>query len=82
VVEVLSPGTARRDRTLKLRWYRRYGVKECWLVDPRAGRIEIVDLSSPRAGRVVCGEDDALRSCVLPGFRVKAGSLLERSRGT
>src|SRR5437762_2290844 len=27
-VEVLSPGTARRDKTTKLAWYRQYGVKE------------------------------------------------------
>ena len=28
VIEILSPGTEHRDRTLKLAWYRRYGVKE------------------------------------------------------
>lgn len=76
VVEVLSPRTARRDRTVKLRWYRHYGVRECWLVDQRARRIEIVDLAAPRARRVVCREGDALRSRVLPGFRPRAGELI------
>jgi Uma2 family endonuclease len=43
VVEVLSSGTAQRDRTAKLAWYRQYGVKEYWLVDPAQGTIEVVD---------------------------------------
>src|SRR5688500_7394274 len=29
VVEVASPGTEYRDRTVKLAWYRAYGVREC-----------------------------------------------------
>lgn len=32
-VEVLSPGTARADRTLKRRLYQRQGVPEYWIVD-------------------------------------------------
>jgi Uma2 family endonuclease len=46
VVEVLSPRTARRDRTTKLGWYRHYGVGECWLVDTRSRAIDVVDLRS------------------------------------
>ncbi len=49
VVEVLSAGTASRDRTTKLAWYRRYGVGECWLVDVRAHSLEVVPLG--RAGQ-------------------------------
>ena len=36
VVEILSPATAERDRTLKLDLYAQYGVKEYWIVDPDA----------------------------------------------
>jgi Uma2 family endonuclease len=36
VVEVLSPSTETFDRGTKLRTYLRRGVKEVWLVDPRA----------------------------------------------
>ena len=49
VVEVLSPGTTHRDRTKKLSWYRRYGVREYWLVDPRTQTIEVVSFGA--AGR-------------------------------
>lgn len=34
VVEITSPSTARRDRTIKLRIYQEAGVPNLWLVDP------------------------------------------------
>ena len=34
VVEVLSPGTRRRDTSTKRRWYQRYGVREYFIIDP------------------------------------------------
>jgi Uma2 family endonuclease len=39
-VEILSPSTARYDRTLKRRRYQRGGVPEYWIVDPNARVIE------------------------------------------
>jgi len=42
IVEVLSPETARQDRREKVRLYARCGVKEYWLVDPEARRIDIL----------------------------------------
>lgn len=41
VVEVLSPGTARNDRTLKKDTYARFGVREYWLVSPGDKYVEI-----------------------------------------
>jgi Uma2 family endonuclease len=40
VIEVLSPSTARFDRTLKRRRYQRAGVPEYWIVDLDARLIE------------------------------------------
>ena len=79
VIEVLSPGTARRDRTLKLRWYRQYGVEECWLVDPLASRVEIVDLADPvrHCPRRVHRDNKSIRSRVLPSFRLPAARFFE-----
>jgi Uma2 family endonuclease len=41
VVEVLSPSTAGRDRTLKRERYAAFGVAEYWVVDAGRRRIEI-----------------------------------------
>ena len=69
VVEILSPRTARHDRTVKLAWYRRYGVRECWLVDLRARTVEVVDLTSATPSRLFHG-DEPVRSYVLPRWAV------------
>jgi Uma2 family endonuclease len=40
VVEVLSPGTARRDRGPKRAFYERIGVSEYWIVHPASRLVE------------------------------------------
>jgi Uma2 family endonuclease len=44
VAEVLSPSTARHDRTLKLSAYERAGVREVWLIDPVDRTLTIYQL--------------------------------------
>jgi len=41
VVEILSPSTAGRDRTIKLRLYEREGVREYWIVDPDENVVDV-----------------------------------------
>jgi Uma2 family endonuclease len=53
VVEILSPGTVKFDRTTKLRRYERAGVPEYWIVDPRACLVEQHVLRSGRYGKPV-----------------------------
>lgn len=40
VCEVLSPGTARRDREVKAPSYAGHGVEHLWLVDPVVGHVD------------------------------------------
>lgn len=40
-VEILSPSTARLDRTTKFTAYERAGVREYWLVEPSAETVEV-----------------------------------------
>ena len=44
VCEILSPGTAKKDRALKLPLYAHYGVAHAWLVDPVAHTLEAYEL--------------------------------------
>jgi len=44
VCEILSPGTQRHDRVLKLPFYARAGIAHCWLVDPLAQTLEVFRL--------------------------------------
>ncbi len=48
VVEILSPSTAKRDRTLKKDLYEAFGVQEYWLVDPGNKTIEVYTLQNNR----------------------------------
>lgn len=41
VVEVLSPGTEKRDRGIKKNLYEKCGVKEYWLVNPETKSVEV-----------------------------------------
>lgn len=70
VLEVLSIGNRRYDAIVKVAWYREYGVRECWLVDPPARRIEVIDLTVPD-GSVVYEGDARLHSRVLPRLRLR-----------
>ncbi len=69
VVEVLSPATAERDRTVKLDLYARHGVKEYWMVDPDAKTVTVLLRGEGGLGVVgIYGEGETLRSPTLTGF--------------
>jgi len=57
VVEIVSPGTARRDRTEKLILYQRSGVREYWIVDPDTKTMQAHILENGRY--YVAGYTDA-----------------------
>ena len=73
VVEVLSPSTAERDRTLKKKLYAKSGVRELWLVDVAAQVVEVFDLEAGEDAPPAVyarGEGRKLLSGVLPGLEV------------
>jgi Uma2 family endonuclease len=75
VVEVLSRGTAKRDRTTKLEWYARYGVTECWCVDAAYHFVEVVDLQSQPPQWIRYGGDLPVESRVLPQWHMPAAAI-------
>lgn len=46
VVEILSPGTFKTDRNDKMKLYRRFGVSEYWIIDPKSRTIEVYVLQA------------------------------------
>ncbi|HEX6903554.1 MAG TPA: Uma2 family endonuclease [Thermoanaerobaculia bacterium] len=71
LAEILSPGTRRRDRTVKLKAYQDAGVPEYWLIDPDARTVVVYLLERGKYIELVRGGvGDTVGSSVLPGFRV------------
>jgi Uma2 family endonuclease len=78
VAEVLSSATRRRDRTLKWRWYREYGVREYWLIDTVEKSVTVAIFEPQRpARRRVFRDDSAVKSTVFDGFDCPASAFFE-----
>ncbi|MCG3118042.1 MAG: hypothetical protein ALAOOOJD_00175 [bacterium] len=72
IVEVLSPGNWLVDRRDKFKVYAQAGVREYWIVDPKARTIELFCLHGGVYALIgKYGAGDTVRSEVLPGFAVK-----------
>lgn len=75
-VEILSKGTARHDRTNKLKAYARFGVPEFWIVDPDLHTIEVFVLNGDSyQTRQFCRGDDVVQSSVAGGLAFSAASV-------
>ncbi|HVU11725.1 MAG TPA: Uma2 family endonuclease [Phototrophicaceae bacterium] len=72
VVEILSPSTAKRDRTDKFDLYEKHGTREYWLVDPEYDQIEVWKRGATSFERQrVYGIGDTFESAVLGGKTVE-----------
>ena len=75
-VEILSPGTRRRDLGRKRAVYDREGVQEYWLVDPAAESITVLRRPEPGAGltdmvALTRANGDVLESPLFPGLKIR-----------
>ncbi len=71
VIEVLSPGTRKRDRVFKSKRYARFGVREMWIADPDRKTIEVfVNAEGSLRAQALYGGDEVLRSPLLPGLEI------------
>jgi len=78
VVEILSEGTAKIDRTTKLKLYARYGVAEYWVIDPETCSAEIYRLVP--GGYELAAKLDSTQSLTSPlfsGFTLALSRLAE-----
>ena len=75
ICEILSPSTARKDRTRKMPLYARYGVAWLWLVDPLARTLEAFALEQGRW--VVIGQYGDQIEANIPPFQEIALQLVD-----
>jgi Uma2 family endonuclease len=69
-IEILSPGTRRRDETLKRRLYERAGVTEYWIVDPKTETVKVHRLENGKYRRFELSRaaGEVLTTSLLPGL--------------
>jgi Uma2 family endonuclease len=71
VVEILSPSTASRDRTLKRDVYERHGVDEYWVVSPQQRVVQVHRRRGEKlAPPIQFGANDILTTPILPGLEL------------
>jgi Uma2 family endonuclease len=73
VVEIGSPGTRRRDETVKRRLYERAGVTEYWVVDPELDAVRVHTRDGDGFGRpreLSAESSDILTTPLLPGLQI------------
>jgi Uma2 family endonuclease len=71
VVEILSPGTFKTDRSEKMKLYRRFGIREYWILDPRNRAIEVYELKEGEYSLASFAiESGEVLSGVLEGLKV------------
>ncbi|MEM1123732.1 MAG: Uma2 family endonuclease [Bacteroidota bacterium] len=71
LVEVLSPGSIRRDKIDKKNIYERVGVPEFWIVDPFSKTIEVLKLVKGQYDLFDFEEaTGSIKSSVLQGFEL------------
>ena len=71
LVEILSEGTATRDRRKKHSLYERFGVPEYWIVDPETETAQVFRLVDGHyATALEFGLGDRLETALLPGLSI------------
>lgn len=76
VVEILSPGSEKRDMETKKHLYSKFGVREYWIVDPEQETITLLVFEKNQlVVKQVYPKGSHLESPVLSGFRLDTGEL-------
>jgi Uma2 family endonuclease len=80
IVEIVSPGNAAHDLTIKHRLYEKNGVKEYWIVLPREQIIEVYSLTGNNTyGRPgVFGPSNSIKTDLFPDLEIDLTKIFEQ----
>jgi len=78
IVEIVSKGSVDKDREIKKRVYKRFAVKEYWIVDPIYKTIEVYKMEGDDYRLFAFAEDEGkITSSVLPDFELDVKVIFE-----
>jgi Uma2 family endonuclease len=78
IIEVLSPSTARYDKTVKFLLYEKYGVREYWMIDPSRKVVDVWTLVSGQYSQQgVFDKHQSFISAVLAGKTIHVSAIFE-----
>jgi Uma2 family endonuclease len=76
VVEIVSAGGEERDYVEKREEYLRAGVREYWIIDPKARLMRVLQRAGDVWDEVVVAAGEIYRTPLLPGLEVRLDDLL------
>ena len=79
-MEIASPGTRKRDETIKRRLYERGGVSEYWMIDPEIDAVRIYSRGPTGYARAVelwREAGDVLTTPLLPGLELRVADIFK-----
>lgn len=80
VIEITSPGSLRKDCSVKLFKYRDAGVREYWIVNPMRQMVQTYFFEASEEDERGFGEfsfDEEIPVCIYEGWSIKIGDLLK-----
>jgi Uma2 family endonuclease len=81
VVEVLSPGNSRIERTEKLRDYESLGTPEVWVVSPEALSVELLQLDNGKLATTAILREGQLKPARFPQVAVDIAGIWAKRLG-
>lgn len=72
VIEILSPSTRSKDMTVKLDLYMRSGIKEYWVVNPEAEKVDVFSFSDSEISKTSTYRfNEKIVSLIYNGLEIK-----------
>ena len=78
VIEVLSKGTAKRDRGIKFDDYQKHQVEEYWIVDAKKQQIEQYHLKKGKYELVLKSNTGEIKSFVIKGLEIPIKAIFDK----